>query len=77
MMEFREYLEKFGFSEVRFARLIDVSPETVTRWCESHRDHIPVVVLLYLDEIELRMRLLSEVEDFTDMLKLYGIRGMS
>jgi len=45
-VKFSEFLEEFGYSKAEFARLIGVSPETVSRWGEEP----PRVVMLYLEE---------------------------
>jgi len=45
-MDFRGYLEYFGWSQGELARQIGVTPETVSRW----RGDVPKVVLLYLGE---------------------------
>lgn len=45
MMNFREYLEYFGWSQAEFARQIGVVPETVTRW----RGSPPLLVMEFLE----------------------------
>ena len=46
-MTFQDYLEYFEWSQAEFARIIEVTPETVSRW----KGDPPRIIMLYLDEI--------------------------
>ena len=46
-MTFLDYLEYFEWSQAEFARIIEVTPETVSRW----KGDPPRIIMLYLDEI--------------------------
>jgi len=56
-MDFRQYLEHFGWSQAELARRIGVTPDTVSRW----KGQAPQVVLMYLGE-------LRKNEDYGDRL---------
>jgi len=45
-MDFKQYLAYFGLSQAEFAREVDVTPDTVSRWKGSP----PKLVMLYLRE---------------------------
>ena len=45
-VDFRAYLEYFGLSQASFAKLIDVTPDTVSRW----KGKPPKLVMLFLVE---------------------------
>ena len=47
-MDFRQYLEHFGWSQAELARRIGVTPDTVSRW----KGQAPQVVLMYLEELK-------------------------
>jgi len=45
-VDFKQYLAYFGLSQAQFAREVDVTPDTVSRW----RGSPPKLVMLYLRE---------------------------
>ena len=45
-MDFKAYLDYFGWSKAQFAKKIGVTPDTVSRWKEP-----PKLVMLYLEEM--------------------------
>ena len=44
-MDFKQYLAYFGLSQAEFAREVDVTPDTVSRW----KGKPPKMAMLYLE----------------------------
>jgi transcriptional regulator with XRE-family HTH domain len=55
-VDFRAYLEYFGWSQREFARRIEVSEETVSRW----KSNPPRLVMRYLEERKENLEFLKE-----------------
>jgi len=55
-MDFKEYLDYFGWSQAVFAGKIGVTPETVSRW----QGNPPQLVMMYLHERWSNLEFLKE-----------------